>query len=44
MIGGKEVSTQHSLVSGDGKTLWLVTRNTTPQGTVIEGITAFDKR
>ena len=44
MVGGKEVSTQHSLVSGDGKTLWLVTRTTTPQGSVIEGIAAFDRR
>ena len=44
MRGGKELSTQHSLVSGDGKTLWLITRGATPQGGVVETVTAFDKR
>jgi len=44
MIGGKEVSTQHSLVSGDGKTLWLITRQATQQGGVVESVSAFDKR
>lgn len=43
-IGGREVSTQHSLVSGDGKTLWLITRQATQQGGVVETVLAFDKR
>lgn len=44
MSGGKEVSSQHSLVSGDGRTLFLVTRSVSAQGGVIEAVSAFEKQ
>lgn len=42
MIGGKEVSMQHALVSGDGKTLWLITRGANSKGVAVESVSAFD--
>jgi hypothetical protein len=43
-IGGKEVVWQHAVVSGDGKTMYLVNRAVSPQGQFSEAIQVFDKQ
>jgi len=44
VVGGKEVSWQHAILSGDGKTLCLVTRGVNPQGAYAETIQVYDKQ
>jgi hypothetical protein len=44
MVGGKEVSSQHAFVSGDGRTMCLVTRGVNQQGAMNETTAVFVKR